>query len=106
MSGLVVMGLLRAGNILLGASCSMHVVSAGLVMVAVGEGLYIYILSMIARDERTSPARVLLVTILLQGLIPLQVLFLLIGGFYMQALVVSCLIPLNILLTKQGYYAT
>ncbi|MFC1591325.1 UbiA family prenyltransferase [Thermodesulfobacteriota bacterium] len=104
--GFAVMGLLRAGNMLLGASAMIHMLSPGLVAVACCEAAYVFVICVLAHNERTASKQTAAVTLLIRGLMPLQCLFLIAGGCPIAALAVACLIPCNMLLVRKGYYAT
>lgn len=105
-AGFAVMGSIRVGNILLGASPVLYLVPIELTAIAFLEAAYVFFICLTAYGERGSSVRPVLVSMLIKGLVPLQVLFLIAGGFITPALAVACVIPISFILSRQGYYAT
>lgn len=104
--GFTVMGLLRYGNMMLGAVAVLPNLPTIIFMLAAIEAVYIFFLCVVARSERASAAKQAVVTGLIRGLIPLQILFLVVGGYFMPALVGVGLMLANTALVRKGYYAT
>ena len=104
--GFVNMSLCRMMNILLGASVMLGAVSWQLIVFILIEGVYIFAISFLAHLESRYEKLSRTVTLMLNGIIPLQALFLLVGGLPVHALAILALTPIPWILTRKGFYAT